>query len=137
MGAGGIWAERSSRSGCWDSWRLRCRKRGGVPLAEKAEREHGEAQAGRLLRAGLPVVGREESQLSGLAKGAPEKQVLAWWLSQHTTVRRRWVSERLGMGDESRVAQAIGQVTKGVEPGLEGLKAELERIHERNALAEV
>ena len=64
------------------------------------------------------------------AWGALGKRVLAWWLCQHTTVRRRWVSERLGMGDESRVTQAIRRVERADEPGTERLKAELKRIYE-------
>ena len=55
-----------------------------------------------------------------------EKEVLAWWLCQHTTARRRWVSERLGMGDESRVTQAIGRLKRKGRPELEWLKRRLE-----------
>jgi hypothetical protein len=46
-------------------------------------------------------------------KGIAEKQVLTWWLSRRTTVRRRWVSEELGIGDEPRVTQAIRRVKEG------------------------
>jgi antitoxin (DNA-binding transcriptional repressor) of toxin-antitoxin stability system len=38
---------------------------------------------------------------------------LAWWLCQHTTVRRRRVSERLRMGDELRVTHAIRRIKTG------------------------
>jgi hypothetical protein len=37
----------------------------------------------------------------------PQKQVLAWWLTRRATAHRRWVSEQLGMGDESRVIYEI------------------------------
>ncbi len=63
-------------------------------------------------------------------KGAWEKEVLAWWLCQHTTARRRWVSERLGMGDESRVTQAIGRLKRNGRPELERLKKRLEQAYE-------
>ena len=69
----------------------------------EAKRAHGEAEAERLLARGLAALGLAEGQLAEARKGAWEKDVLAWWLCQHTTARRRWVSERLGMGDESRV----------------------------------
>jgi hypothetical protein len=59
-----------------------------------------------------------------------EKEVLAWWLCQHTTARRRWVSERLGMGDESRVTQAIGRLKRKGRPELERLKRRLEQVYE-------
>jgi hypothetical protein len=62
--------------------------------------------------------------------GAWEKEVLAQWLCQHTTARRRWVSERLGMGDESRVTQAIGRLKRKGPPELERLKRRLEQVYE-------
>ena len=45
--------------------------------------------------------------------------------AHHTTARRRWVSERLGMGDESRVTQAIGR------PKRKG-QLELELVYENH-----
>jgi hypothetical protein len=66
------------------------------------------------------------------------KEVLAWWLCQHTTARRRWVSERLGMGDESRVTRAIGRLKRKGQPKLERLKRRLEQVYEnRNGEVEV
>ncbi len=64
-------------------------------LSGGAKREHGEAQAERMLAAGLAVVGLAESDLPTGAKGAPQKQVLAWWLCRHTAVHRRGVSQRM------------------------------------------
>ena len=58
--------------------------------------------------------------------------MLAWWLCQHTTARRRWVSDRLGMGDESRVTQAIGRVKRKCPPGLERLKKRFEQVYEKH-----
>ena len=49
-----------------------------------------------------------------------------------TPFRRRWVSERLGMVDESRVTQAIGRVKRGGPRELERLKSRLEQFYERN-----
>ena len=56
----------------------------------------------------------------------PEKQVLAWWLRQCTTVRRRWVSEYLGVGEESAVTRAVGLVQDGEDAELEKLRKRLE-----------
>ena len=56
-------------------------------------------------------------------KGMPEKQVLAWWPRQRTTVGRRWVSERLGMGDASGVSRSTGLVQAGRVGELERPKA--------------
>jgi hypothetical protein len=55
---------------------------------------------------------------------------LAWWLCQHTTVRRRWVSERLRMGDESRLTHAIRRVKSGLGPEMQRLKEQLEKAFE-------
>ena len=43
------------------------------------------------------------------------KVVLAWWLRQRTTVLLRWVSERLGMGQYTRVSQAVCRMKR--KPG--------------------
>ena len=98
----------------------------------EAKRAHGEAEAERLLARGLAALGLAEGQLAERRKGAWEKEVLAWWLCQHTTARRRWVSERLGMGDESRVAQAIGRLKRKGQPELERLKRRLEQVYENH-----
>jgi hypothetical protein len=95
----------------------------------EAKREHGEAEADRLVRLGLPLVGLGESDLAVLPKGGIEKQVLAWWLCQHTVVGRRWVSERLNMGDESRVTQALRRTKAAPEPAVEALKERLESAY--------
>src|SRR5208282_3849807 len=92
-----------------------------------AKVEHGEGEAERLMSIGMGVLGMEGVDLKTTAKGMAEKQVLAWWLCGRTTVRRRWVSERLGMGDESRVTQAIRQVEQGEEPRLARLKRQIQR----------
>jgi len=76
----------------------------------RAKREHGEAAAERMLEEGLRRLGLRREGLAAMAKGRLEKQVLAWWLCQHTTVTRRWVSQQLAMGHASRVTQAVGAV---------------------------
>ena len=42
------------------------------------------------------------------------------------------VSERLGMGDESRVTQAIGRLKRKGQPELERLKRRLEQVYENH-----
>ena len=51
-------------------------------------------------------------------------QVLAWWLRERTTSGRRWVSERLGIGEESGVSKAI-RLVKQMR------KVELNRLRRR------
>lgn len=71
-------------------------------------------------------------QLAETRKGAWEVEVLAWWLCQHTTAWRRWVGERLGMGDELRVTQTVGRLKRKWRPELEGLKRRLEQVYENH-----
>lgn len=91
-----------------------------------AKVEHGEGEAERLIRVGVAVLGLDGVDWQATAKGMAQKQVLAWWLCSRTTVRRRWVSERLGMGDESRVTKAIQRVKQGEEPTLARMKRQME-----------
>jgi hypothetical protein len=54
----------------------------------EAIREHDEAQAEHLFQRGLKTLMLEETDLKGMAKGAFEKQILAWWLRRKTVVSR-------------------------------------------------
>ena len=73
---------------------------------------HDEVQAERLLKAGLDLLRLNRDDLKEMAKGAIEKKVLAWWLRKKTVVSCKWISERLGMGDVSRVTQAVGTINE-------------------------
>jgi putative transposase len=72
-----------------------------------AKLAHGQREAERMAARGLEALGVAQEELAQMPKGAKEKQVLAWWLRQSTTASRRWISERLAMGDETRVSQAV------------------------------
>ena len=56
-----------------------------------------------------------------------EKQVLAWWLRKKAVVSRKWVSEKLGMGDLSRVSRAVRKVNSGKESKIRAWKMQLEK----------
>jgi hypothetical protein len=77
-------------------------------------------------------LGVGDRELHAGAKGMPEKQALAWWISHKTTVARRWVGQQLRMGDESRVRQAIRRISAGRDRTLANLKARLERAEKAN-----
>jgi hypothetical protein len=66
-----------------------------------------------MLKRGLGVLGIKESDWEAKAKGALEKQVLAQWLRKKTVVSRRWISEKLGMGNLSRATNAVRKVDLG------------------------
>jgi REP element-mobilizing transposase RayT len=89
-----------------------CRGQSGSYQGE-AKRAHGEAEAERLLHAGMEALGVQASQLPETTKGMMEKAVLAWWLRQRTTARRPWICERLSMGEVSAVTRAIRLVKSG------------------------
>ena len=93
--------------------------------AGAAKRAHGEAEAQRLVAKGLAALGLEGLRLAEQPKGMAEKQVLAWWLRERTTAGRRWVSERLGMGEESGVSKAIRLVKDMRDVELNRLKRRL------------
>ena len=63
-----------------------------------------------------------------MAKGAVEKQVLAWWLRKETVANRKWISQRLSMGDASRVTQAASLVNGDKDITLIKLRKRLEDI---------
>jgi hypothetical protein len=92
-----------------------------------AKREHGQAEAKRLLEWGLGALGLEAGRLAQKPKAMAEKQVLAWWLRQRTTASRRWLSEQLAMGEESSVSKATGRVKQGGDAELNRLKKHLFR----------
>ncbi len=89
-------------------------------------RAHDEAAAEGLFREGLRILGIREQDLEKMAKGSKEKQVLVWWIRKKTVVGRRWISQRLGMGDASRVTQAVTVVDKTRDNALLKLKNRLQ-----------
>ena len=90
-----------------------------------AKRAHGEAEAERLLARGLAILGVERQRLENTPKGLGEKQVLAWWLRRRTTAGRRWIGERLWMGEESGVSKAVRRVNEDGDGALDPLKKRL------------
>jgi hypothetical protein len=90
-------------------------------------REHDEAQALRILQRGLDVLGVSEGELQVKAKGALEKQLLAWCLRKKTVVSRKWISEKLRMGDLSRVTNSVRKVDLGKETEIRKWKMQLEK----------
>ena len=99
----------------------------GRSFSGEARQAHDEAAAAGMLARGLAVIGLGEGNLAGLAKGAKEKQVLAWWLRKRAPVSRAWVSRRLQMGDESRVTQAVAAVERTRDRDVVTWRAQLER----------
>ncbi len=91
----------------------------------QAKRAHGEAEAERMVAQGMVALGLDDQWLAVKPKGMAEKQVLAWWLRRRTTAGRRWVSERLCMGEESGVSKAIRLVQESRDGELKRIKQQL------------
>jgi len=70
--------------------------------------------------------GKRVKWLTGL-ENHREKQVLAWWLRQRTTVGRRWMSQRLWMGEESGVTRAVRLVKANPDDEVKRLKEQLRK----------
>ncbi|MCF7838736.1 MAG: hypothetical protein K9N49_08915 [Candidatus Marinimicrobia bacterium] len=54
-------------------------------------RDHGPAEAERLWREGLELLGVEEEELLGAKSTRLEKQELAWRMKKHTSVTGKWI----------------------------------------------
>src|SRR5208283_2044945 len=94
----------------------------GPAVAERNRRT-----AEELLAAALHAVGLSGCDLSKLHKNDARKQVVAWLLRKHTTVRNRWLSVQLAMGHETRISQSVRAVAKAEDSDLLRLRQTLEK----------
>jgi hypothetical protein len=77
--------------------------------AGKASRHHGEAEALRMIRQGLAILGlpADRASLLRLPKGDPGKVMLAAVLRRATSVSNGWIASRLGMGHPGSVSRLV------------------------------
>jgi hypothetical protein len=80
-------------------------RRGGY-TGEQA-REHGEAEAKRLIKRGLSLAGLKKGDLAGLKKGDWRKRVIGRTVRRGTVVPVVWIAETLRMGDPKRAAKLV------------------------------
>lgn len=71
---------------------------------------HDEATAERLLLAGLEALGIVEEDLAEMKMSSPEKYALAWLIRRNTSVRNRWIKDRLHMGTATNFADFIRRI---------------------------
>ncbi len=91
-----------------------------------AVRRHDEAEAEKLLMAGmraLGLAGIEEVKM--LPKNDTRKQALAWLVKSHTIVGHEWILERLEMGHRSNVTRAMARFRAAEEKEIRTLKAKM------------
>ena len=94
-----------------------------------ARQAHDQGQAEGMLQKGMRLLRLKQADLARMAKGERAKQVLAWWLYGRTTVSRRWVAEKLVMGSETRVSQAVRWVESSRAPAVVDMKTKLAKCH--------
>jgi hypothetical protein len=68
-------------------------------------RSHGEAEARRLLEAGLQWLGLTVRELEGLPRGDARKLALARVIRERTAVPNAWIARELSLGHVSRVSR--------------------------------
>ncbi len=89
--------------------------------------ERDRRNAADLPAAALDAVGLSTCELFALRSSDARKQVVAWLLPTHTTVRNRWLSEQLAMGHETRVSQSPRAVAQAQGGELLCLRQTLEK----------
>lgn len=88
-------------------------ERPGLRHFGEAVREAAEAQAERMVLAGLKRLGWQEAALGTRRKGDTAKLALAEELRSNTTMTLGWIAERLHMGSRGYLAALLGQRAKG------------------------
>jgi putative transposase len=80
-----------------------------------APADHSVSMAEKIVVDCLGILQIEESQLPAMKKGAPEKVAIAWLVRRQTSVRLRWIAERLSMGHVSNVAVRCSEIDRDHE----------------------
>ena len=88
-------------------------------------REHGEAEAERLIGVCLEALGMTEDELLGTKNSHLEKQAVAWLIKAKTTVTGVWLAERLQMGHRVNASKAISRFRNSGDREIEKLKNKL------------
>lgn len=68
---------------------------------------HDEEEAERLVGLGMQSLSLAEDDLVQLIKSAPAKYAIAWLVRKKTSVRTRWIKERLKMGSATNFADYL------------------------------
>lgn len=85
-------------------------------------KDHGPAEAERLLERALRKLGWSEEELLSAKSLTPEKQGIAWLLMTHTSVTGAWIAQRLQMGHRTNCSRAISRFRHGKDKEIKKLK---------------
>lgn len=105
--------------------RIDARRPGNRPPSPHRSGPHDQSRAEELFASGLHLLRLQAEDLPRLPKGQKQKMILAWWLYGRTTVSRRWLAQRLAMGYETRISQAVHFIENSRDPSITNLKQKL------------
>ena len=75
-------------------------------------RDHGQAEAEKIVQQGLERFGLSESDLESLPGSDPRKVAIAGSIHQSTTTPQGWTAERLQMRSAANVSQQLSRAKK-------------------------
>jgi REP element-mobilizing transposase RayT len=80
-------------------------------------RTHDEVEAERLVTLGMQALSLSEDDLDCLIKSAPAKYAMAWLVRKNTSVRTRWIKDRLKMGSATNFANYLNRIETAGKDG--------------------
>ena len=85
-------------------------------------RDHGAAEAERIVQQGLEHFGLSETDLESLPGSDPRKVSIAISIHQSTTTPQGWTAERLQMKSAANVSQQLNRAKKAAKPKIKPAK---------------
>ena len=92
-------------------------------IVGEPRRMHDYSEADRLLQEAVGVLGFDLSKKNRLKRNDASKELVAWFLSEKTSVGQEWIAQKLGMGNRVNVSRAI----RHIEGARDGVKYEGKR----------
>jgi hypothetical protein len=85
-------------------------------------RDHGQAQAEKIVQQSIERFGLSESDLKSLPGSDPRKVAIAGFIHQSTTTPQGWTAERLQMKSAANVSQLLSRAKKGWQTKYQAIK---------------
>jgi len=94
----------------------------------ESKRMHDERAAEELLQKVFKLLKINDAALDQMMKSDPKKQAAAWLLKTGTSVSNSWIAERLSMGHQSAVNNAVRALTKPNQKYIKSLQRKMKNI---------
>ena len=78
---------------------------------------HDEVEAERWVKAGMQALSLTADDLEQRIKSAPAKYAIAWLVRRNTSVRTRWIKDRLNMGSATNFAHYLNRMESSRKAG--------------------